>query len=116
MDGWILIIIVDLSARVFVAKLSIGGGRSCWAYGLCTLSVHVFVHCACCCCLCMFVVQWFHLREMKTRTLSEEEKGILVGIQSVGMSPYCVAKKLEMNQSTIFTIWKNYCERGTIIA
>ena len=56
MDLWVLRIIVDLSARVFVAKLSVDRGQSCWAYGLCILSMHVCVHCTCYCCLCMLHV------------------------------------------------------------
>lgn len=64
----------------------------------------------------MLVVYWFHLREMKTRTLSEEERGVIVGMRSAGMSTYSIAKELEMSQSTVFTIWKNYCERGTVVA
>lgn len=115
MAPWVLRIVVELSARVFVADLSVGGGRNCWAYALCTLSVHVCLHCACCC-FCMLFVQWFHLREMKTRTLSEEERGIIVGMRTAGMSTYCIAHELEMSQSTVFTVWKNYCERGTVVA
>ena len=104
MDPWLLRIIVGLSARVFVAKLSVGGGRSCWAYGLCTLSMHVYVDCACCCCLCMFFVQWLHLTEMKTRTLNKDERGIIMRLQSPRMSIYCIAKELEMSQSIVFTV------------
>ena len=43
MDPWVLCITLDLSARVFVADLTVGGGRNCWSYGLCTLYVHVVV-------------------------------------------------------------------------
>ncbi len=50
MDPWVLRITLDLSARVFVAKLSLGGGRNCWVDGLCKV-VHVVVVFACLLCI-----------------------------------------------------------------
>lgn len=76
MDPWVLRIIADLRIRVFVGELSVGGGQNCCAYCLCILFVNVCAHC--CCCLRMFVVEWCHLSGMKTRTMSMEERRVIV--------------------------------------
>lgn len=68
----------------------------------------VCAHCAC------VIVQWCHLREMKTRTLSKEERRIIVGMRSIGLSAYYFARELEMSLSTVFIVSKNYCGSSTM--
>lgn len=53
-------------------------------------------------------------RAMKIRTLSVEERGMIVGMRTAGMSTHRIAAELEMTQSTVFTVWKNFQERGTL--
>lgn len=38
------------------------------------------------------------------------------GMWSVGMSIYCIARELDMDQLIVFTILENYHERDTVVA
>jgi transposase len=51
---------------------------------------------------------------MKTRILSENERGMIVGMHIVGISTHRIAVELGMTLSTVFIVWKNFQERGTI--
>lgn len=52
-------------------------------------------------------------RATKTRMLSEGERAMIIGMRTAGMSTHRIATELGMTQSTVFTIWKNFQERGT---
>ena len=53
-------------------------------------------------------------RAMKTRILSEDERRMIVGMCTDGMSTHRIATKLGMAQSMVLTTWKNFQEHGTI--
>ena len=55
-----------------------------------------------------------HFKIMKTRVLSERERGVIIGMCTSGMSIHRVVAELGMTQSTVFTIWKNFQKRGTL--
>ena len=51
---------------------------------------------------------------MKTRILSEDERGMIVGMCIVGISTHHIATRLGMTQFTVLIVWKNFQQRGTI--
>lgn len=53
-------------------------------------------------------------RAMKTRILSEDERGVIVGMRTIGMSTQYIAAVLGMTQSMVFSVRKNFQECGTI--
>ena len=51
---------------------------------------------------------------MKTRMLSETQRGVIVGLRISGMSIHRIVATLGMAQSTIFTLLKNFHDCGTL--
>lgn len=51
---------------------------------------------------------------MKTRALTSEEKGRIVGMRKAGIRGAQIARALGHPQSTVYTVLKNHAERGTV--
>jgi transposase len=53
---------------------------------------------------------------MKTRALSDAEKGLVVGMHTAGMRGAHIAQELEMPPSTVYTVLQNFRLRGTVVS
>lgn len=53
---------------------------------------------------------------MKTRQLTTEEKGLIVGMHEAKMSGADIARNMGMPKTTVYTILKNFQLRGTVVS